>query len=116
MFRRGPTKEVAHQVELFLLLEAVGMGERRHGGDCRRCEGKDHAEAGREESTRRKEQIAKVREKTKGRCSVWRRQVRKGSQSLRRMPLNKAVPPLNSTATEGNSKSQSHQAPASYPL
>jgi hypothetical protein len=63
-----------------------------------------------------KSKLKKCEEKTKGCCSVWRRQVRKGSQSLRHMPLNKAVPPLNSTATEGNPKSRSHQVPASYPL
>jgi hypothetical protein len=57
-----------------------------------------------------------VRVEMKGCCDVWRRQVRKGSRSLRRMPLNKADPSLDSTATEGNPKSRSHQAPASQPL
>jgi hypothetical protein len=65
---------------------------------------------------RMQEQIAKVRVETKGRCGVWRRQVRKDSRSLRRMPLNKAAPPLDSTATKENPKSRSHRVPASHPL
>jgi hypothetical protein len=32
------------------------------------------------------EQIAKVRVEMKGRCGVWRRQVRKDGRSLQRMP------------------------------
>jgi hypothetical protein len=58
----------------------------------------------------------KVRVETKGSCCVWRRQVRKGSRSLRHLPLSKADPPLDSTAIEGNPKSRSHQAPAFHPL
>jgi hypothetical protein len=92
------------------------MAKRRHGGDHCGCEGKDCKDAGREESTGHRRQIVKVRVKMKGRCGVWRRQVRKGSRSLRHMPLYKADPPLDSMVTEGNPKSRSHQAPGSHPL
>jgi hypothetical protein len=42
------------------MLEAARMAKRRHGGDCCGCEGKDHKDAGREEGTGRRRQIAKV--------------------------------------------------------
>jgi hypothetical protein len=58
--RCSPPQEVAHRVQLFLALEAAGMSKRRHSGDRRRCEGKDCKDAGREESARRRRQIAKV--------------------------------------------------------
>jgi hypothetical protein len=47
----------------------------------------------------RKKQIANVRVETKGRGGVWRRQVRKSSRSLRRVPLSKAAPPLKPATT-----------------
>jgi hypothetical protein len=114
--QRGPPKEAAHRVELILALEAAGLAKRRHGGGCCGCEGKDCKDAGRGRNAGRKKQIANVQVKTKGCCGVWSRQVRKDCLSLRHMPLNKAAPPLNSSATEEKPKSRSHQAPASYPL
>jgi hypothetical protein len=78
--------------------------------------GKDCKDVEREESAGRKKQIAKLRVKTKGRCSIWRRQGRKSSRSLQRMPLSKVVPPLDSTATEENSKSFAPSARLSPPM
>jgi hypothetical protein len=40
-----------------------------------------------------------MRVETKGRGGVWRRQVQKGSRSLRRVPLRKAAPPLKPAMT-----------------